>query len=76
MLKRILTVVMLLAASMSSFATPIFAQDPSGQTMQSENKMADPMMKSHKSKRKSRKNKAHKKSMMKSDKMKTGYDPM
>lgn len=76
MLKRILTVVMFLAALMSNFATPIFAQDPSGQTMQSENKMGEPMMKSHKSKRKSRKNKAHKKSMMKSNKMKTGHDSM
>lgn len=76
MLKRTLTVVMLLVALTSSFATPILAQDPSGQTMQTENKMGDPMMKSHKSKHKSRKNKAHKKSMMKSNKMKTGHDSM
>ena len=76
MSKRILTVMMFLVALMSSFATPILAQNPSGQTMQSENKMGDPMMKTHKSKHKSRKNKAHKKSMMKSNKMKTGHDSM
>lgn len=76
MLKRMLTAVMLAATLMSTTAT--FAQDQSGQTMQSENKMGDTMMKEgdkmikahRKSNHKSGKNKAHKKSTMKSTNMK------
>ena len=71
MVKRMLTAAMLAATLMAPIAT--FAQDQSGQTMQSENKMGDTMMKDgdkmmmkghKKSKHKSRKNKAHKKSTM------------
>jgi hypothetical protein len=60
----------------SGFALATFAQDQSGQTMQSENKMddtmksGDKMMKDHRSKHKTKKHKA-KKSMMKDDKMKS-----
>ncbi|HVI72738.1 MAG TPA: hypothetical protein VM656_14785 [Pyrinomonadaceae bacterium] len=76
MLKRMLTAAVLAATLMSTTAT--FAQDQSGQTMQPEKKMGDTMMKdgdkmmkAHpKSKRKSRKHKAHKKSSMKSNNMK------
>jgi hypothetical protein len=69
MLKRILAAGMLAATLM----IPTFAQDQSGQSMQSENKMGDTMMKKggdnmmkghKKSRRKSRKHKAHKKSTM------------
>ena len=75
MIKTMLTAAMLTVTLMSGAA---FAQDQSGQSMQSEPKMADTMMKkddhmmkSHKkAKRKSKKNKSHNKSMsMKSNSM-------
>jgi len=74
MLKRMLTVAMLTTALMSSFAVSTFAQDQNDKMMKSENKMGEPMMKnddkmmkSHKSKHKSRK--AHKKATTKSNNM-------
>ncbi len=69
MLKRMLATGMLVASFM--VPTSAFAQEQSGQTMQSENKMGDTMkkdgdkmmMKGHKtSKHKSRKHKTHRKS--------------
>jgi hypothetical protein len=82
MLKRTLTAAMLTTALVGSFAITTLAQDQSGQTMQSEKKMGetmmkndDKMMKSHKSKRKAKKDKAHKKAMMKDNKM-SGHDKM
>lgn len=69
MLKRMLATGMLGVSLMVPISA--FAQEQSGQTMQSENKMGDTMkkdgdkmmMKGHKtSKHKSRKNKAHRKS--------------
>lgn len=69
MLKRMLVSGMLVVSLMGPISA--FAQEQSGQTMQSENKMGDTMkkdgdkmmMKGHKtSKHKSRKNKGHRKS--------------
>ncbi len=70
MLKRMLAAGMFAATLMAPIYA--FAQDQSGQTMQSENKMGDTMMKDgdkmmkghQKSKHKSRKHRAHKKSKM------------
>ncbi len=82
MMKRTLTAGMLAAALIGGcFATPMFAQDQSGQTMQTENKMGDPMMKTsdkmmkdHKKSKRAKKRKTHDKSMKNGDKMKTGSD--
>jgi hypothetical protein len=67
MIKTMLTAAMLAVTLMSGAA---FAQDQSGQSMQSDNKMADTMMKrddhmmkSHKHAKHKSKKKSHKKSM-------------
>ena len=71
MIKRILSVAMLSATLMSSGVTlSTFAQDQNKMN-DAMMKSGDKMMKAHKSKRRSRRHKAPKKSMMKADKMKS-----